>query len=339
MEVKNNIGSPTGGKSGMKNEKARTGSSLDEFTKAFDTLDKAAYYVGLNFQTLEMDLNFRIFGSALFMVIIYVLCLLTGWKLREDWQGLLETLVIIVLNIQGTNKIWIGVVHKPRYCRLFQTSKQIYESFDADERNRPILRDMVAKMIFFLKGMIVVYAIAGGAIIVFVFLYVAFTRQKFMPISVLIPYVDHSSWIGYITTFVVHSLMIMYCCNGYLTSDTAFVATVVPIIGYAKSFQNEILNFNQLLVMPKRDEKLIEEKLARISKLHQMIVNFELDAIEHFRGGCLVQISTQAGSLLLCIFLFYICGYVQAFSIAMGLAFQITEYCALGTIVTVKVSH
>lgn len=332
MEVKNS-------KSSKKNKKVATGSSLDEFTKAFDTLNNAAYYVGLNFQTLELDLNIRIFGSALFMIIIYVLCILTCWKLREDWQGLFETLVIIVLNIQGTNKIWIAVVHKPRYFRLFQTSQQIYESFDADERNRPILRDMVAKMIFFLKGMIVVYATAGGAIIVFVFLYVAFTRQKFMPISVHIPYVDHSSWIGYIITFVAHSLMIVYCCNGYLTSDTAFVATVVPIIGYANSFQNEISNFNQLLTMPKRDEKLIEEKLARIRKLHQMIVDFELDAIEHYAGGCLVQISTQAGSVLLCIFLGYICGYVQAISISMGLAFQITQYCALGTIVTAKVCH
>lgn len=339
MEVKNSKVSSSVVKSGKKNDKVATGNSLDEFIKAFDILNKTAYYVGLNFQTLEMDLNVRIFGSALFMLIIYVLCFLTSWKLRGDWQRLLETLVIFVLNIQGTNKIWIAVVHKPQYCRLFQTSEQIYASFDVDERNRPILRDMLTKMIFILKGMIVVYAIAGGAIIVFVFLYVAITRQKFVPISVLIPYVDHSSWIGYIITFVVHCLMIVYCCNGYLTSDTAFVATVVPIIGYANSFQNEILNFNKLLVMPKRDEKLIEEKLARISELHQMIVNYELDAIEHYQGGCLVQISTQAGSVLLCIFLFYICGYVQAFSIAMGLAFQITQYCALGTIVTAKVSH
>ncbi|KAL1377154.1 hypothetical protein pipiens_001556 [Culex pipiens pipiens] len=67
-----------------------------------------------------------------------------------------------------------------------------------------------------------------------------------------------------------------------------------------------------------------------------MIVDFELDAIEHYAGGCLVQISTQAGSVLLCIFLGYICGYVQAISISMGLAFQITQYCALGTIVTAK---
>ncbi|EDS26719.1 Odorant receptor 83c [Culex quinquefasciatus] len=191
-------------------------------------------------------------------------------------------------------------------------------------------------MVFILKATTVIYVTAGGAIIFSVVLYSAFTRQHFIAISVFIPYVDHTSSIGYMLTFVVHALMIVFCCNGYLASDTAFMATVVLIIGYANSLQNEIVNFNHLLTMPKRDEKLISEKMARIGHLHQMVVEFELDAVKHFQGGCLVQILTQAGAVLICIFLGYICGYVQAFSVLVGLCFQITQYCALGTIVTAK---
>ncbi|EDS26718.1 Odorant receptor 83c [Culex quinquefasciatus] len=309
-----------------KNHSSR--SSLDEFIKAFDTVHKRTSFVGLDFKTTEWDINIRSVGLVLFMLTTYGLCFYTGWILREDWQSMLETLLILVLNMQGTSKLWVGFVHKVRYSKLFETTEQIYASFDADERNRSILRDMVVKLTFFLKGMTIMYEMAGGVVVIFVALFVV--------ITLFIPYVDHTSWIGYMITFIVHSLMVVCCCNGYLASDTAFVYIVVPIIGYANSLQNEIVHFNKLLTMPKRNEKLIAEKLDRIGKLHRMVIDFELHIIEHFQVGCLAEISLQAGSVLLCIFLSYICGYVQAYSILVVVFSQIMEYCVIGTIITAK---
>ncbi|KAL9697810.1 hypothetical protein quinque_001251 [Culex quinquefasciatus] len=311
--------------------------SLQEFRNSFETVRKVTYMVGINVFTLEPDLNVRFFGSAMFMALIYVLCFYTGWVLREaEGYRILEMVMILVLNAQGTNKMWIGFVHKPRYCRLFQSSEQIYESFDSDERNRPVLRDLVAKMNLLLKWIVIVYASSGLLIVVLVALYAIVAREKFLALTIIVPFVDHTSLTGYLIVYLTHMAMAAFCAIGYLASDTAFIVTVVPIIAYANSLQNEIRNFNLLLQAPERDETLIAEKLLRICHLHQMIDEFEQEAIAHFKGGCLVQVALQAGTLLLTIFLAYICGYVQALSIFMALIFQLTQYCALGTIVTAK---
>lgn len=321
---------------GVKPPKAST--SLQEFRNSFETVRKVTYMVGINVFTLEPDLNVRFFGSAMFMALIYVLCFYTGWVLREaEGYRILEMVMILVLNAQGTNKMWIGFVHKPRYCRLFQSSEQIYESFDSDERNRPVLRDLVAKMNLLLKWIVIVYASSGLLIVVLVALYAIVAREKFLALTIIVPFVDHTSLTGYLIVYLTHMAMAAFCANGYLASDTAFIVTVVPIIAYANSLQNEIRNFNLLLQAPERDEALIAEKLLRICQLHQMIDEFEQEAIAHFKGGCLVQVALQAGTLLLTIFLAYICGYSQALSIFMALIFQLTQYCALGTIVTAKV--
>ncbi|EDS45066.1 Odorant receptor 83c [Culex quinquefasciatus] len=225
------------------NERAAVNAgSLPEFRKSFETVRKASYLVGVALFTRESDLNVRFFGTSTIIALVYGCCLYSGWFLRSDWNRLLELSVCLLLNLQGTSKLWTGFVQKLRYCELFQTTERIYECFDVDERNRPILREVVSKMNLFIKWIVIVY----------------------------------------------------------------------------------------------RNEKLITEKLVRICKLHQMIVEFEQDAVEHFKYGCAVQILFQAGTLMITIFLSYICGYVQAASIFMALLFQLTQYCALGTIVTAK---
>ncbi|XP_038120528.1 odorant receptor 67d [Culex quinquefasciatus] len=313
------------------------GTSLQEFRNSFETVRKVTYMVGIDPFTMESDLNVRFFGSTMFMALIYALCFYTGWELRDaEGYRILEMAMILVLNAQGTNKMWIGFVHKSRYCQLFQSSEQIYESFDGDARNRPILRNLVAKMNLLLKWIVIVYASSGLLIVVLVALYAIVAREKFLALTIIVPFVNHTSLTGYLIVYLTHMAMAAFCANGYLASDTAFIVTVVPIIAYANSLQNEIRNFNLLLQAPERDEALIAEKLLRICQLHQMIDEFEQEAIAHFKGGCLVQVALQAGTLLLTIFLAYICGYVQALSIFMALIFQLTQYCALGTIVTAK---
>lgn len=320
------------------NERAAVNAgSLPEFRKSFETVRKASYLVGVALFTRESDLNVRFFGTSTIIALVYGCCLYSGWFLRSDWNRLLELSVCLLLNLQGTSKLWTGFVQKLRYCELFQTTERIYECFDVDERNRPILREVVSKMNLFIKWIVIVYVSCGVIIVTLVVLYTTLTRQKFLVLTIFVPYVDHTTLVGYVIHSFLHLSMIVFCVIGYLASDTAFIVTVVPIIAYGNCLRNEIRNLNLLLQMPQRNEKLITEKLVRICKLHQMIVEFEQDAVEHFKYGCAVQILFQAGTLMITIFLSYICGYVQAASIFMALLFQLTQYCALGTIVTAKV--
>ncbi|EDS45067.1 Odorant receptor 83c [Culex quinquefasciatus] len=310
--------------------------SLCEFRKSFETVRKASYMIGIDTSTPERDTNIRIIGSNLFLMALYVVCLYSGWFLRADWYSLLELSVCLLLTLQGSSKMWTAIVHKVRYFELFQTTERIYERFDSDERNRPILIDVIAKMNLLIKGIVIVYVSSGLLIVVVVVLYASITRQKFLALTAFIPFVDYTTSAGYILHSMLHLSMIVICVDGYLAADVAFIITVVPIIAYGNCLQNEIRHLNLLLQTPQRNEKLITENLVRICQLHQMIVEFEQDAVEHFKFGCAVQILFQSGTLLVTIFLTYICGYLQAACIFMALFFQLTQYCALGTIVTAK---
>ncbi|XP_052567258.1 uncharacterized protein LOC128093665 [Culex pipiens pallens] len=242
--------------------------------------------IGIDTSTPERGTNIQIIGSNLFLMALYVICLYSGWFLRADWYSFLEMFICLLLTLQGSSKMWTAVVRKPRYVQLFQTTERIYERFDSDERNRPILRDVIAKMNLFIKGIVIVYVSSGLLIVVLVVLYALVTRQRFLAFTAFIPFVGHTTLVGYSLHSMLHLSMIVICVNGYLAADVAFIITVVPIIAYGNCLRNEIRNLNLLLQMSQRNKKLITEKLVRICQLHQIIVEFEQDAIELFKFGC-----------------------------------------------------
>ncbi|XP_058823335.1 uncharacterized protein LOC131684451 [Topomyia yanbarensis] len=310
--------------------------SSEALDKSFDIARKRTFMVGINPFIPEREVNVRFVCSALLMVIVYILCFYTIWELRSDLAKVAEVCLALLLVMQGSNKIWVGFVHKSRYYQLFHDTAIIYENFDADERNRPILKDTVDKLALALKGMVLLYGTAGSLMMILVVLVSVVTGEKFYFLTLYIPSVDYTTTLGFVITTCMHMILISYWLNGYLASDTTFMSNIMPIIGYANSFRNEIINFNQMLQVPDRNEKEIAAKLVHICQLHQLIVTYEENAIQHFKSGNLIQVGLQACTILGTVFMFYIYRYLPALSMMVAVLFELTQFCALGTIVTAK---
>ncbi|XP_058447312.1 putative odorant receptor 71a [Malaya genurostris] len=310
--------------------------SSKELDKSFNIARKTAYLVGINQFIPEREVNIRFVGSVMLMTSVYLMSFYTLWVKRSDWQGIAEVLLVLLLVVQGTNKIWVGFVHKSRYCQLFKDTAEIYAHFDADERNRPILKRTVDMLAFSLRAMVILYITAGVMMVLFVVLVTLITGEKFFCFTLFIPFVDHTTTVGYMITSGIHMILVVLWLNGYLASDTNFMANVMPIIGYSNSFRNEITNFNIFLKYQIKDEKQIAEKLVHICQLHQMIVKYEINAIEHFKSGNVIQIGFQACTILATVFMGYIYQYLQGIAMMVAVLFELTQFCALGTIITAK---
>nr|NP_001345710.1 odorant receptor 67 [Aedes aegypti] len=310
--------------------------SAEELQKSFDVAKKTTYLVGVNPFQADREITARFIFSALLMLAIYVFCCYTLWVLGSEWQTSLEVFQVLMLNFLGTNKIWLGFMRVHDYYLLFVSTEEIYKKFDEDIRNRPILRKMVRILVAMLKSMVVIYTLSGSLIFLLMTTVVLITKEKVLLLRVYIPFVDHTTPVGYVITTAFHMLMIAFCVNGYLASDSVFVSTILPIVGYTNSLRREIDNFNASLDEIERNEEEITEQLMRIVKLHQMIVEYECQAVKFFKDSNLVQVSLQAGLLLVLVFMGLILHYLPAMCATLAVLFELTLYCSLGTVITTK---
>ncbi|XP_062712603.1 odorant receptor 67d-like [Aedes albopictus] len=313
-----------------------TRGSAEELEKSFEVAKKTTYLVGLNPFIGDRTVTGRFVFSALLMLGIYFLCFYTLWVVGSEWQTSLEVIQILMLNVLGTNKLWLGFMRSYDYYLLFVSSADIYKIFDADIRNRPILRQMVRILAVTLKSMALIYTLSGSLILVLMTAVILITKERLLLLRIYIPFVDHTTPVGYAITTALHMLMIAYCVNGYLASDSVFVSTIFPIVGYTNALRNEIDNFNATLHEVEQNEDEIAEQLMHIVKLHQRIVQYEGQAVAFFKETNLIQINLQAGLLLALVFMGLILHYLPAMCTTLAILFELTLYCSLGTIITTK---
>lgn len=313
--------------------------SSEELRKSFDILVKTTYLVGINPFTPNRDVTVRFVISVLLLLTLYLLCAYTAWELRSEWQTAMEVLGYFMTIILGTNKMWLGFVQKPSYYLLFVGTEEIYTEFNTNDRNKPELRKTVNLLANILKIMVAVYS--GGFLILMLAIIVimVMTNEKLLVLRLYFPFVDHTTMDGFVFTLCLQMFLLAYGVNGFLAADTAFMTTIVPLIGYANSFKNEVDSLNQLLENPNIDSSQSSEQLMRIIKLHKMIVEYQISVIALFKAANLTQTFLNAALMLVLVFMSFTLHYYQALSFLLPVFFELTLYCSLGTIIKAKVRY
>ncbi|XP_053691095.1 putative odorant receptor 83c [Sabethes cyaneus] len=284
--------------------------------------------------------NYRISGRTVFLCLIVTNATFTTlygcWRQRSDFVKLLESVPFMMMVVQAIHKVILRISRPEPYRALYELSCSIFEMLNENEANGIVMQGSLRLGCILQRMLQILYAgVIFILVVVAIGLYLIFD-VKFLAMPMYFPGLDENTDLGFLILITMHIVMLMVAICGYLTIDCHFLAMVIPFAGYVDGFQNEIIQLNLLLKQHKSNEVTISNKLKRICRLHQMLIEYGSMLEDHYTICHLVKIGSIVIGLICAAFITLAYSFMRTKFVPALLAAQLTQYCAMGTIITTK---
>lgn len=327
-------------KNSINNMAPQSISTEDRFNDLFMNVKKFSRIIGVD----VLDENFRpTFRTVLSCAVItngFFMALYSMWLERNDMLKLVEIVPVLMLILQAFHKLMLRITVPADYRALYGKTCHIFELLHANQANRELMYGSLQTTWILQRLLQIMYSavvITISSIPVILFLV---TGNKMLAIPLYFPGVDESTMIGFCVLVAIHQTQMFFAVCGYLAVDCQFLALVVPISGYANAFRNEIEKLNSLLdqhYQEKEEEANIFEQFTHVCKLHQMLIEYEEMFEQHYVIPNLTKIASIVVGMISNIFLVFRGDFLQAYLLLAGFFAQLTQYCSMGTVLTVNV--
>ncbi|XP_055645243.1 odorant receptor 67d-like [Toxorhynchites rutilus septentrionalis] len=293
-----------------------------------DVLDYGYRFGGRTLLTLMVAITATFMSSYAFLFGLY----------QADMLKVMDVIPFFMIIFQGVMEAMKRMLNPTKYRVLLEKSKRLFEHLNQNEGNSKELYDALQYTLTLQRLLVYWYSIIYVIVISITFA-ISFVGEKQLPMPLLLPGIDESSTTGFILLTAIDLVQMIVGNRGYITFDSHFLFMVFPISGYVNAIENEINTLNSMLNAVTRDQKAISAQFLRIFSLHQMLDEFEISFENEWAMSNLMKIGSAILGLVSCLSLVFVGGSVRTY-LTLGLFFtQMTQYCLMGTIITVKNEH
>lgn len=311
-------------------------SAAEKFEQNLQQNLKVGRSIGVN----VLDEEYRLGGRTMFTILTaltaFSMAIYAIWKIRVDFLKVMEVVGYLMIIIQGAQELWGRTMKPARYRVLFEKSRKLFEHLNENEENAQVLYDALQHTLT-LQRMLIYWYNVMYTVVISITIVISFFGDKMLPMPLLFPGIDESTTAGFIVLSIVHLVEMIVGNRGYISFDSHFLYMVFPISGYVNAIEAEINKLNSMLNDSTCNESAISAQFLRICTLHRMLDEYEITLENDYLVTNLIKIGSAVFGLVSCLLLVFVSDCVQAY-LTMGLFFtQVTQYCLMGTIITVKV--
>ncbi|XP_055632425.1 odorant receptor 67d-like [Toxorhynchites rutilus septentrionalis] len=305
--------------------------------KSVAAVRRLAKYIGCDVLDPNYRLNKRSINMLSQMAFGYMMIAYSCWRERHDALVALRVWLIVAKAVQAASKFVNVVTKRHDYPILLGELKAVLSEAQDNPSNEPILIKHMARLNFWQNTMLRAYWTAVTLVMISSILLTLITGEYILIFELYIPFVDEKTLYGYIATTACHTLFMIITVTIYPAFDSFFMILCLPIGMFVETIENEIGELNQLLAEQgtlKREE--IDEKLRRIYRIHQMLVDLQTRVADHYSGHNWVLVTANMIGMVCSVFLAYIKRYYPAYGMLVAMVDQLSQYCILGTYITTK---
>ncbi|XP_055645242.1 odorant receptor 67d-like [Toxorhynchites rutilus septentrionalis] len=289
-----------------------------------------------------LDPNYAFGRRTMFSLLVSFSALLMAnfaiWRARADVVKVMEVISYLMIIIQGFQEAVLWVLRPARYRVLFEKSRELFRQLNENEENGKVLYVVLQYTLILQRMMLYWYTIMCVLVISITFAVSVFGK-KLLIMPLLLPGIDENANTGFCLLWVIHLVQLAVGHQGYVSFDGYFLYMIFPIIGYVNAIENEINKLNSMLNDSTRDEEALSAQFLRVCTLHQMLDEYEIKLQDNFIATNLVRIGSAIAGLVSCVSLIFVSDSLQTY-LTLGVFFsQVTQYCLMGTIITVKNEH
>lgn len=226
-------------------------------------------YFGLNVMSPGFTLNNLRFKAFMCLYIGYNL---TTWlSLVQAMGNFMDTafwFVPLGFVIQSIVKIYMAIANRKTLLKLLNEIHVIYQRTTHHPQQTAVLEKHVQLASTIFKIMRRFYRFVGILIVVTPLFLSIYTGKLTLIIDIAMPFVDHSTIIGFSFKYAIISYLVYLVMKGLTGSDSILVVIILCEIGHIKVIELMIKEFNEVLTEKENSSEEIERRIIEIIDCH-----------------------------------------------------------------------
>ncbi|XP_055632423.1 odorant receptor 67d-like [Toxorhynchites rutilus septentrionalis] len=311
--------------------------STAKLDKSVSVVHRLASSIGYDVLDPNFRMNKRSYCMLAILSVVYPLIGCSFWRHRHDALIGLKVFLLCTKAIQALSKFYNAINSRRNYPVLLDELQAVLGELQKNPSNESILLKHMTRLNFWQKTIVYLYRVAMALALILGLVLSVVNGEFTLVLEVHIPFVDEKTFFGYIVTTACHGILVNLAAIVFPAFDSFFMILNLPIGAFIDAIGNEIGELNLLLVDDvSSNQQQIEEKIQRIYRAHQMLVDFETRVDNHYSGHNWILLTANMVGMVCSVYLAYIKRYYTAYGVLVAMIAQISQYCILGTYVAAK---
>lgn len=311
--------------------------AVDIFDELMRFLHHFIAFVGADIFVEHFRWTFQTYVSFFSLVLFAVNLIYTVTVHWGEWYAVMDTLSISGIGFQGMIKMWSGLSNVEFFRKKRADLRSMHARNGRHPENNYVLLKNVLVILYIFRFFSVSYSVAGLFLFVIPGYMLMVRNEEVLLFALEIPTVDPLTHTGYVVTMGYQVFMVFLAIAGILAADMGIMIIVLHIVGIVDVFRNTMNELDQLLEDPDCEDDEIHEKVTEICMMHKEIIGYEEELNEHYFFTVFVQVITSVTCLSMTLFVIFMKGDWTRVMFLFATFFQLLEFCALGTSLTLKV--